>query len=208
MLKLALFSLLLLSTSTLHARWTGVHFSLGDETIAVESATQNYTLKPYIIQLSVEDKTVNGLRIGANLGQSNSSIRNNSFSESAEAQILGVYVQYPYQINPNLGIFAGLDITKIFAPKDTDEGTINWVAKKINTGISLTLKPFRLTTSINLRDIDGEFQHPTDGFNFKQRELRYSKIDLDYQTDSTSYIRLSFTENDVNSFVITFSRVY
>ena len=207
--KLLLASLLL--PTPLFAAWSGINFSIGDESIPIISNNAELTLTPFDLQLSVEDKTSNGLGIGAALGKNGVKVNGTSVNIDTATDTLGLYFYFPYQINDFIGITSRLSIAKSIATTNDDtKGEVNYLTKHLSLGLSLKWQNIRVIPTINAISINGDFKNPDDSnsLDFTENQSIYSSLNIDYFSVPNSFIRFSMTEHTDSTFRISFITKY
>lgn len=208
-LSKALLLCLLLPTS-LWAGWSGINFSIGDESIPIKTNNKELTLTTFNLLLSAEDKTADNLHIGAIMAKTGITIDDNSTNIDTAADTIGLYLYFPYQFNEVFGITSRLAITKSISSTNNDtKGEAEYLSKKASLGLSVKWQSIRITPTINAISINGDFkEEASNSVKFSENETIYSSIYIDYFSEKNSYIRFSVTEHSESTFEISFVTRY
>ena len=202
-----LFALCLFIPTPLFAAWTGISFTLGDETIPLMSNSEELTLTPFQLSLAAEEKSIEGLRIGAHITKIELDINSATKTINAAADAIGVYLRLPFEVNQYIDIIPSISFTKTLAnPNSELEGDIDYLTKKASLGLRLKWGSWRLTPTISTVSINGDFINTTTNtsFRFSEKQARYNSINIDYRVEQKNYIRLSLTEHTDNTFSVSF----
>ncbi len=194
------------------AAWSGVSLTVGDETIPVVSDTEQIRLTAFTLKLDVEDKTVKGLRIGANMSRVGVKTKSSSTNITSTGDALGLYVYYPYQFNDVVSIIGRFSFSLVDTIDDAnDKAGVEYIEKSLSLGLALKWRDVRITTMINVRGLDGDFKDASNtnpSFSFRQESTRYVGLYFDYFIEKNSFIRLTVDENSDNTFRISFATIY
>ncbi len=203
--------MLLLPTSTL-AAWSGISLFLGDETIPIiNNSNEILTLTPFKLGLAVEDRTDQGLRVGARIAKVGVKLANQSINNESSGDEVALYLYLPYQFNEFIGISSRLSISKLAANPDNESDTeVTYLTKKASLGMSFKWQNIRVMPSINAFSLDGDFKDSSNNvsFSFRQQQTVYSSLDIDYFVEQSSFIRVSITEHSEGTFSLSFSTIY
>jgi len=203
--------ILLCLPSSLLAAWSGVSLSLGDETIPVTNGSEQLTLTPFRLNLQVEERTKQGLRIGAEIAKVGIQFDAETLNVEATGDALGVYFYLPYQFNASLGLVSRLSFSYVSTSSVNDlEVSVDYLTKSLSVGIALRLHNIRVIPSINARIINGDFRQleTNNSFSFEQKQITYSSVFIDYFVEKNSFVRLGINEHSDNTFQISFSTIY
>ena len=203
-------NLILILALTLHpnvsfAAWSGISLDIGDETIPVKLNHQTVNLTLSTIALTVEEKTSDGLKVGAKIGQSSVKIH----SETIDVGVgrLGLYLSFPHKINSHITFVNNLSIERLSTESD-ENGALEWINKEISLGFAFRYKAIRVTPTINFRSSKIDFYKDLQILNFKQANTQFKRYHFDYFVDKYSFIRLSFSEHSDATFLLSFTTAY
>jgi hypothetical protein len=201
----------ILLPTPLLAAWTGISFSIGDETIPLINNTEELILTPFYLKLSTEEKISGELRFGAHVNKIEVDIKSNTQSINTAADTIGFYLYLPYQFNKNIGLISKVSITKALPnPTDEEEGEVSYLTKKITLGLSFRLLNWRITPSVTAFNLTGDFHNSdnTNTFDFNEKQTRYTSLSIDYLADRQNFVRFSVTEHSDKTFGISFISRY
>ncbi len=202
---------LLFAPGSLYALWSGVRLSLGDETIPVVSDAEALVLTPYVLTLEVEDKTAQGLRIGAGFSRIGVRLKGDAIKAESSGDALGLYLYFPYSLNHYVEVVSRLSLLLVDTLNDNSQGTgVEYLSKTLSIGLALKWHNMRLISALNVRSIEGDFVDNTEdiAFGFQQKNTRYTHFSFDYFVEKNSFVRLSLSEHSDNTFRIDFATIY
>lgn len=191
--------------------WSGINFSIGDESTPIISNNNELTLTPFDLKLSIEDKTPTGLHIAASMAKSGVKVKGASTNIDTATNTLGLSLSLPFQFNDFIGITSRLSFAKSTAISEDDtQGELDYLTKKISLGLSLKWKNWRVIPTMNAFSIKGNFKHPNDttAFNFTEKQAVYTSLSIDYFSKHNSFIRFFVTEHSDSTFRISFITKY
>lgn len=197
--------------SSLLAAWSGVSLTIGDETIPALIENKQITLTPFTLNLQIEDKTSQGLRIGANIAKVSVELQGDALNLDAPGDAIGLYLYLPYQFNATFGLVSRFSFLYVGTTSADDEGvTLDYLTKSLSLGITLRLYNIRVLPSINARIIDGDYKDLTNNqsFRFKQKQTTYTRVQIDYFIEQYSFVRLTLNEHSEHTFMLSFSTIY
>lgn len=165
------------------------------------------------LNLHFEEKTVNGILVGANIGRLTTRISNKSGpanTEKFDASFIGLYLGYPFYLSEQLILHNRLGYQYHSGSRSvsTEEDKISWREASYLLGLSYRVSDLRIMPFITVSDISGDLERELNTDTFENDESISTGISLDLFVDPTSFIRLQYSQGSGHSFSIRFAREY
>lgn len=196
----------------LFAGWSGVSFTLGDQTIPIQSTNNLDSLTPFILRLAVEDKTAQGLRIGISIAKVGLDLETTNLNNDTSSEAIALFFYYPYEFNEHLGLTGSLSIERVSASQENaNDETIEYLSKTASLGLNIKWQNIRITPIINFINLEGDYNDPTGSnasFSFSHQHSQFTSLNIDYFVEESSFVRFNTSEHSDGTFIISFSTIY
>ncbi|MCP4432612.1 MAG: hypothetical protein GY806_16690 [Gammaproteobacteria bacterium] len=195
------------------AAWTGISLSI-DEIENDWAFADNIRLADTTrLNLHFEEKTRNGIHVGANIGQLTTRIRNKSGpadTEKFDASHIGIYLGYPVSLGEHFVIHnqMGYQFHSGSSSAPTTDEQISWREASYLFGISYRFSDLRIMPFLVASDISGDLERADETDTFENDEAISTGLSFDIFVDSTSFVRLKFSSGTGQSFSLRFAREF
>lgn len=205
--------LLVLVIQTANAAWTGISFSIDEiksDWLFENSRRVSDTTR---LNLHVEEKTRNGIGIGANIGRLTTRISNTSGPKNTEkfdASYVGVYVRYPLPIGEYFALHnqLGYQFHSGSTNEEISTDQIEWRDINYQIGLSAKFGNLRVMPFATISDVSGDIDRDASTDTFENQEEVTTGLSLDMFLDPTSFVRFKFAGSGDEIFSLRFAREF
>lgn len=196
-----------------NAAWSGLSLSIDEieddwvfeNAIRIADTTR--------LNLHFEEKTRNGMLVGANIGRLTTRISNKTGlrdTEKFNASYIGIYLGYPVLLSENSAIHNQLGYQYHSGSGATllNEDNITWRDASFLIGVSYRFKDIRIMPFAVVSDISGDLEGEAGTDTFENDEALSTGVSFDLFVDSSSFVRLKFSSGSGQSFSLRFAREF
>lgn len=204
--------LLVLAVSTAEANWSGISLSIEeieDDWVFENDTRLSDTTR---VNLHFEERTSNGMLVGANIGRLATRISNKTGEKNTEkfdAGYIGIYIGYPILLGDQFRIHNRFGYQYHSGSGSTleNDDRITWRDASFMVGLSYRYRDIRIMPFAVVSDISGDLEREATGtVTFENDETLSTGLSLDLFVDSTSFIRLQLSRGSGTSFSLRFAR--
>ncbi len=165
------------------------------------------------LNLHFEERTANGMLVGANIGRLTTRISNKTGEKDTEkfdAGYVGIYLGYPISLGNHFRIHNRFGYLYHSGSGTTllNDDRISWREASFMLGISYRFKDIRIMPFAVANDISGDIEREADTDTFENDEALSTGMGVDLFVDSTSFVRLQFSSGSGQSFSLRFAREF
>lgn len=165
------------------------------------------------LNLHFEEKTRNGMLVGANIGRLTTRISNKTGDRNTDkfdAGYIGIYLGYPVSLSEHLVIHNQLGYQYHSGSGYTllNDDSITWRDASFMVGLSYRFKDIRIMPFAVASDISGDLDREAGTDTFENDEAFSSGVSADLFVDSSSFVRLQFSSGAGQSFSLRFAREF
>ena len=208
---IALFLVLVLPAA--NASWSGISLSIDE--IKNDWVFENNTrvVDTTRLNLQFEEKTANGMLVGANIGRLTTRISNKTGARDTEkfdASYLGIYLGYPVSLSKQFSIHNQLGYQYHSGSRYTllNDDRITWRDASFMIGMSYRFKDVRIMPFAVVNDISGDLEREAGTDTFENDERLSTGVSVDVFVDSSSFVRLQLSSGSGQSFSLRFAREF
>jgi hypothetical protein len=205
--------LLVLVLPAANASWSGMSLSIDE--IENDWVFENTTRLADTTRLNLhfEEKTANGMLVGANIGRLTTRISNKSGARNTEkfdASYIGIYLGYPVSLSNHFRLHnqLGYQYHSGSASALLNDDSIAWRDASFLIGISYRFKDIRIMPFAVASDISGDVEREAGTDTFENDKTLSTGVSVDLFVDSSSFIRLQFSSGSGQSFSLRFAREF
>ena len=205
--------LLALVFPTANAAWSGLSLSIDEienDWVFEAGIRMADTTR---LNLHFEEKTRNGMLVGANIGRLTTRISNKTGlrdTDKFDASYIGIYLGYPVLLSEDFVIHNqfGLQYHSGSGSTLSNNDSIAWREASFLIGISYRFKDIRIMPFAVVGDINGDLEGAQGTDTFENDEVLSTGVSVDLFVDSSSFVRLKFSSGSEQSFSLRFAREY
>ncbi len=209
-MRFSLFLLLWLPLQSAMA-WTGIAAILGQSQEDWLFADGAQSAQHDFYGLSVEDRTRNGIRIGARAGQFDVrlSAHNGAAAERFHGKSLGVYLRWPLALSSTIQLEPRVRYQYQLGQQAlASRQQISWSEIRLQLAFRVQLGALSLRPFVAWRHIDGDISTALASRLFVQQQSGSYGLALDLYVEPGAYIRLQTRLGDQQAASIGFVRTY
>lgn len=205
--------LLALVLQAAHAAWSGMSLSIDE--VENDWVFENNTRLADTTRLNLhfEEKTRNGMLVGANIGRLTTRISNKTGARDTvkfDAGYIGIYLGYPVSLSEHFVIHNQFGYQYHSGSGSTllNDDSITWRDASLMAGISYRFKDIRIMPFAAASDISGDLEREEGTDTFKNDEALSTGVSVDLFVDSSSFVRLQYSHGSGQSFSLRFAREF
>ncbi len=196
-----------------NAAWTGISLSIDEIESEWAFETSQRVSDTTRLNLHFEEKTANGIGVGANIGRLTTRLRNASGprnTEKFDAAYVGVYIHYPLAFGKHFVLHnrLGFQFHSGTTSDITSIDQIEWRDATYQIGLSARLADFRIMPFAVVSSVSGDIERENSTDTFENETALSSGLSMDLFVDSTSFVQFKFTRGGHDSFSLRFAREF
>ena len=210
--RIGIFLLLCAGYSVAQAEWTGVAIEIGDLQADWEFSEGRREAKSNSISLQIEERTRNGLAVGAEIGYHSLRLDSARGGESTkfEVQNIGIYLRQDFPLSETVALEGLLSYGYFTGDENSEEdrAEIDWNEVSFELGVAIRLGNWRITPFASYTALDGDTSGVQDGGGFELEDPINTGVRFDIFVENTAYISIKLQAGSQAGGYLSFVRRY